>query len=341
DYQLKVFNEEVNGENCTDYASTPENIALKINPKPIPVSTVNFPTASSITYGATLADAQLSGGTADSGSFAWEDGTTVPTVGNSGYTVVFTPNDVINYDYSGVSGWDSTTKTVRRVVAVPVSKATPDMALQASPSEGSLVGERVTLTAVLTGVSAGGSPTGSVVFKKGDTILGTVPLSNGKASYLWKDVPYGQHKLSVEYTGDTNYEEKKGNFLNYEVGKKNQSPLTITGVPKKLVYGDADFTLGAKGGNGSGALSYTLESGDGISIKGNKVSILKAGTAVIKVTKAADDTYNETSEVIRITIDKAEPVIQKSPSINGAKAGKTLQELSLEKLKAYGVDGKA
>ncbi|MGF6367001.1 hypothetical protein M2454_002847, partial [Aequitasia blattaphilus] len=116
---------------------------------------------------------------------------------------------------------------------------------------------------------------------------------------------------------------------------------TITGVPKKLVYGDADFTLGAKGGNGSGALSYTLESGDGISIKGNKVSILKAGTAVIKVTKAADDTYNETSEVIRITIDKAEPVIQKSPSINGAKAGKTLQELSLEKLKAYGVDGKA
>lgn len=61
------------------------------------------PTASEITYGQTLSDSMISGGTTvAAGSFAWKDGMICPTCadsGKTGYTVVFTPYDT--------DGWES------------------------------------------------------------------------------------------------------------------------------------------------------------------------------------------------------------------------------------------
>ncbi len=66
------------------------------------IPTVTVPTNLTATYGDTLADVELPEG------FAWQDGNTVATVTNSGYVVVYTPNDTENYDYTGVE----LTKTV-------------------------------------------------------------------------------------------------------------------------------------------------------------------------------------------------------------------------------------
>ena len=62
---------------------------------------VSFPTSAAIAYGQTLSNSSLSGGS-DNGSFAWMSPDTVPPVLNDGYTVLFTPYDVDNYDYSSV-----------------------------------------------------------------------------------------------------------------------------------------------------------------------------------------------------------------------------------------------
>lgn len=77
---------------------------------------ITFPTAGAVTYdpGRTLTDITLVGGSGD-GTFAWQDSTTVPTSNNSGYTVVFTPSDADNYDYTGV--------TLTETVALTVNKA--------------------------------------------------------------------------------------------------------------------------------------------------------------------------------------------------------------------------
>lgn len=77
---------------------------------------ITFPTAGAVTYdpGRTLTDITLVGGSGD-GTFAWQDNTTVPTSNNSGYTVVFTPSDADNYDYTGV--------TLTETVALTVNKA--------------------------------------------------------------------------------------------------------------------------------------------------------------------------------------------------------------------------
>jgi alpha-tubulin suppressor-like RCC1 family protein len=58
----------------------------------------NWPTASTITYGQTLAGSTLSGGLASvPGSFAWTTSTTVPPAGSASPGVTFTPTDSTNY----------------------------------------------------------------------------------------------------------------------------------------------------------------------------------------------------------------------------------------------------
>jgi len=81
---------------------------------------ITFPTTASIVYDpiVTLANIALAGGSSN-GTFAWVDSSTVPTVGNAGYEVIFTPNDDANYDYSSI--------ILTRSVTLTVSKANYDM----------------------------------------------------------------------------------------------------------------------------------------------------------------------------------------------------------------------
>ncbi|NCW27090.1 MAG: hypothetical protein EBV83_02140, partial [Verrucomicrobia bacterium] len=71
------------------------------------------PTASAITYGQTLAESTLTGGTGSvAGTFAFTSPLTVPNAGTAGQGVTFTPTDVTNYE------------TVTTSVSLVVSKAT-------------------------------------------------------------------------------------------------------------------------------------------------------------------------------------------------------------------------
>jgi len=71
-----------------------------------------FPTSTPITYGAALSTSILSGETITTpGTFAWTNGTEIPTVTNYGYEVTFTPTDTENYN------------TLTETVAINVAKA--------------------------------------------------------------------------------------------------------------------------------------------------------------------------------------------------------------------------
>src|SRR6185503_14166530 len=65
-----------------------------------------------------------------------------------------------------------------------VDPATTDTAISASPPAGSVFGQSVSFTAMVTPQSPGeGTPTGDVVFKNGSTTLGTATLSGGQATF--------------------------------------------------------------------------------------------------------------------------------------------------------------
>ena len=61
-------------------------------PTPTEPHTVVFPTIEELTYGDKLSSATLVGGSKDYGTFTWEDKNIIPTVINTGYKIIFTPN---------------------------------------------------------------------------------------------------------------------------------------------------------------------------------------------------------------------------------------------------------
>jgi len=87
----------------------------------VTVTEIVFPAASDITFGQTLSNSILTGGSTELGSFEWENPNYSPSVGISSFSVIFTPGDVINYDYSNIQDWNGS--IVSRDVSVSISKA--------------------------------------------------------------------------------------------------------------------------------------------------------------------------------------------------------------------------
>lgn len=85
------------------------------------------PAASAITYGQTLADSTLSGGTFDvEGSFAWTTGTIEPSVSDSDtteYSVTFTPTDTERYNTITVSVKLTVNKAASFITTAPAASA--------------------------------------------------------------------------------------------------------------------------------------------------------------------------------------------------------------------------
>ena len=83
-----------------DYNTKTGSAQVKISK--VTPSITALPSASAITYGQTLANSTLTGGTTSvPGTFAWKTSSTAPTVNDSNstaYPVVFTPDDTTNYN---------------------------------------------------------------------------------------------------------------------------------------------------------------------------------------------------------------------------------------------------
>jgi hypothetical protein len=67
-------------------------------------------------------------------------------------------------------------------------------------------GQSVTFTTTISVVAPGtGTPTGTVTFKDGTTTLATATLSGGSATYTTSSLSVGTHKITVVYSGDSNF----------------------------------------------------------------------------------------------------------------------------------------
>ena len=85
-----------------------------------------FPTASAILSGERLGSSILSEYYNTYGIFSWKMPNKIPEAGNGSYPVVFEPKDLVNYDFSGVEGYDEEEKKITRQVAVHVIVPTPE-----------------------------------------------------------------------------------------------------------------------------------------------------------------------------------------------------------------------
>jgi uncharacterized repeat protein (TIGR03803 family) len=88
--------------------------------------------------------------------------------------------------------------------------AVANVTLTSSPNP-SFVDQSVTLSVSVSG--SGATPTGSVVFKNGKSVLRSLTLSNGTASFAIAFAKKGTTSLVASYSGDENYAATNSNVL--------------------------------------------------------------------------------------------------------------------------------
>jgi subtilase family serine protease len=146
-----------------------------------------------------LSASPSAGGTVTgAGTFATGISRTVKATANSGYVFInWTKNSAI----VGTSA--SYTFTLgANVTLVANFKAVPATELSAAPNPSSF-GQTVTFTAAVT--SSSGTPTGTVTFKQGTTILSSGTLTSGAATFTTAALVTGGHSITAVYGGDANF----------------------------------------------------------------------------------------------------------------------------------------
>jgi hypothetical protein len=104
--------------------------------------------------------------------------------------------------YSGDSNFAGSSSAT---LSQTVKNAASSVAL-ASTSSTAVFGQAVTFTATLSAVSPGsGTPTGTVTFYNGSTLLGGAALNNGVASFTTSGLSAGSHTIKASYGGDGNF----------------------------------------------------------------------------------------------------------------------------------------
>jgi Big-like domain-containing protein len=194
---------------------------------------------------------------APSGTITFKDGATVlgtatvlSKVGSFTTSSLTIATHAITASYSGDASFaGSTSNTVSQIV----NKATTTLTLGGNPNPSAL-GQAVTFAGSVTAAPAAGIPTGTVTFNDGGTALGTVPLSNGLASFTTSSLTVGSHLITASYSGDASFKAAASNLFTQTVQTGLSSTvLTLSPNPalrKQLVTATATVnptTLSAGG----------------------------------------------------------------------------------------------
>ena len=258
---------------------------------------VEAPTAEAVIYDPTekLADVTLTGANASwtvggkenevKGTWAWKDTTIVPTVGNTGYTAVFTPADTANFN------------TVEKTVTVEVAKATP--VISELPTASDITYGKTLADSELTG--------GKAVYAEGSDFVVT-------GNFTWKDTTIAP---TVADSQKTTYEII---FAPTDTANYNIVTMTITLVVEKAEWPSntpesnieavyyvekiSDIELPENWG-------WADEDKD----KGINIGVKTEVTAIYQGTDA--DNFANTSKVIKVTREINAPYIEGDESAMG------------------------
>jgi hypothetical protein len=258
----------------------------------------------SVTFTATVSGVGQGSGT-PSGTVTFLDGST--TLGTAtlatGVATFKTSNlavgpHAITAVYGGSTGYNgSTSPTLTQKVNQDASTAT--LRSSANPS---VFGQTVTLTATVKAGSPGaGTPTGTVTFKDvtTNTVLGTVTLSNGTATWTTSALSVGQHSITVSYGGDGNFTSVTSATLTQTVNKA-KTKITLSSSANPSLFGQTvtfTATVGSvspgAGTPGAGMPPETVTIMDGTAVLGT--APLTNGIATFSIANLAKGKHTITA----------------------------------------------
>lgn len=128
-------------------------------------------------------------------------------------------------------------------ISLTATKATPTLTLSSSLNP-ALVTGGITFTATVS--STAGTPTGSVGFYDGTTLLSTVALANKQAAYTTSSLAVGTHSITAVYSGDAGFVSVTSSAISELVQDFTVStPVGTGGTPTASVIpgGTATYSL--------------------------------------------------------------------------------------------------
>ena len=168
-------------------------------------------------------------------------------------------NHALTASFFGTIGFADSTSAA---VAVTVNPAATTVALKSSLNP-AVTGQAVTFTATVAAVAPGaGAPTGTVTFKDGNTVLGTVAVgAGGKATFTTSFAATGGHVITAVYNGAANFVGSSQSLteqVNAPTTRK-ATTTTLSASANTVVVGQAvTFTATVRAPAGTGAPTGTV-----------------------------------------------------------------------------------
>ena len=236
-------------------ASSSTSLASSLNPSTF---------GAAVTFTATVTS---TGGT-PTGTVTFKDGTT--TVGTGTLTsgkATFSTSALavgphsITAVYGGSIDYNTSTSAV---LTETVNKAASSTTVISSHNP-SVFDQSVTFTATVAAVAPGsGTPTGTVTFKSGATVLGTGTLTSGKATFSTSALAVGPHSITAVYGGSIDYNTSTSAVLTETVNKAASSTKLTSSLNPSTLGKSVTFTITVvtvAPGSGTPTGTVTLKNG--------------------------------------------------------------------------------
>lgn len=199
----------------------------------------------SVTFTATVSTVAPGVGN-PSGTFSFFDGSTnlgsgTITAGVATLTTssLSTGAHSITVQYSGDGNFSGSTSSA---ITQTVDKASTSTLLTSGLNP-STFGQSVTFTATVSVVSPGvGTPSGSVNFFNGATLLGSGTLSANEATFTTSSITAGTNGIIAVYAGDTNFTTSTSNNLSQIVNKASTTTVVASNLNPSLFGNSVTFT---------------------------------------------------------------------------------------------------
>jgi hypothetical protein len=198
----------------------------------------------------------------------------------------------VNVTYAGNGNYTTSTAAI----PLSVGKIATSVSLASSANPAAALGS-VTLTATIS--ASGGPPTGSVSFYDGSTLLATVNVAAGQASYTTTGLAAGTHTITAVYSGDSNFQTSTSAALMLSVQRVTATATVVASANPVLVTTPVTFTatVSSSSGTPTGSVGFY----DGTTLLGTltissgkaayTTSSLTAGTHSITASYSGDSTF--------------------------------------------------
>ncbi|MGA2499634.1 MAG: Ig-like domain repeat protein [Tepidisphaeraceae bacterium] len=189
--------------------------------------------------GALIGSGTLSGGSPDTATLT----TSTLAVGTHPITATF-------------AGDNFNTATVSTAISQVVAQATTTDTLVATPNPG-VQGSAEMLTATVKIGSGAGTPTGTVTFTSGTTVLGTAILTSAGTATITPTLAPGTYSIVATYSGDTDDAGSTSSAVSLTVDYS--STTTVSATPNPSLYQQTvTFTVAVASGSGGATPTGTV-----------------------------------------------------------------------------------